>query len=104
MALRAGRAPVSRAAVRLLVHIQRHRLAVRDAPEVLLAVTAQAVAVGRPRFVEYLADLVRLMAIHAGRNAVRLGLPQPPLDHLAMHHLDAGVALDTGGGHVGAID
>ena len=66
---------------------------------------AQAVAVGHPLVVEDLPGLVRLVAVHAGRQHVGLLLPQLPLDDLPVHLLDAGVAaLRAGAGDVGPRD
>ena len=61
---------------------------------------AQAIAVGHSLAVENLADLVRLMAIDARRDHVRLFLPQLAADHLAVYGLDLRVALGAGFGDI----
>ena len=64
--------------------------------QVVPGVAAHAVAVGHSLRVERLADLVGRVAVDAGRDHVRLLLPQLAPDHLAVHPLDLGVALRAG--------
>ena len=65
-----------------------------------IGVAAQAIAVGHPLGVENLADFVRLVAVDARRDQVRLLLPQLAADHLAVHGLDLRVAPRAGLGDV----
>ena len=51
-----------------------------------------------------LAHFVRLMAVDADRNLVRLFLPEFPVDYLAMHLLDQRVALAARAHHIFPID
>ena len=104
VALRASRAGVPRGVVGLLVHEQGYRVALRDAHQTLVAVTTHAVGVSRTRLVEHPAYPVRRVTVHAGRDSVRLLLPQPALDHLAVHLLDLAVALCAGRGDVVDVD
>ena len=98
VALHAGDARVAR--VRQLGLVDVHRR--RPAPtfSVGVGVALQAVAVGHALRVEDPPHLVRLVAVHAGRNQVRLLLPQLAADHLAVHVLDPRVALRAGLGDV----
>ena len=57
------------------VDVQWHGLAVDRSAEAGIGMAAQAIAVGHAFGVEDLADLVRLVAVHARRDQVRLLLP-----------------------------
>ena len=61
---------------------------------------ALAVAVRHPLRIKDPADLVRLVAVHTGRNHVRALLPQLAADDLAVHGFDLRMALRTGPGDV----
>ena len=56
------------------------------------------------RVVEHATDLVRLVAVHAGRDLVRLLFPQLALDDLRVHLLDHRVAGRAGAGDVVLVD
>ena len=100
VALHAGDAGVARAGEFIGAHVQRPGLSVAGALQGGIGVAAQAIAVGHPLAVVDLADLVRLVAIHAGRNQVRLLLPQLAANHLAVHGFDFRVAPGAGFGDV----
>ena len=100
MALHAGDAGMARAGQFSRVDVQRPGLSGARPLEGGIAVAAQAIAVGHPLRVEDLADFVRLMAVDARRDQVRLLLPQLAADHLAVHGLDLRVALGAGLGDV----
>ena len=97
--------PRAAESVGLLVDEQRDRLAVALHRQLGSAwhfrQSRLAAPCGRRRAAP---DLVRLVALDAGRDLVRLLLPQPSLDHLDVHLLDPGVALHAGAGHVVAVD
>jgi len=69
-----------------------------------ISVAFQAVLRGHPGIVEHAPDLVRLVAVHAGRDLVRLFLPQAPLDDPSVHLFDPPVALHAGAGDVVLVD
>ncbi len=60
----------------------------------------QAVLVGRAGQVAHLADLVRRVAVHAGRDLVRLFFPEFAFDDLAVDLFDLTVATRAGRGDV----
>jgi hypothetical protein len=66
--------------------------------------TGEAVFIGCAGIVEDPSLLVRLVAIHACRDLVRLFLPEAALDDLHVDFFDAGVTLGTRGGHVVVMD
>ncbi len=101
VALRAGDPGVTRALVLRLVHEQRPAVLRHEA---LLLVAPQAVRVRHALAVEDLPHLVRLVAVDARGQHVRLLLPQLAPDDLAVHRLDLGVALRAGARDVAARD
>jgi hypothetical protein len=58
--------------------------------------TSKTVFVGRSRVVEDPTLLMGGVAVHAGRDLVRLLLPEASFDDLYVDLLDAGVALGAG--------
>jgi len=93
MALRTGDLRVHR--MFELVPVHEERATIRRL-EVLVAVAHETVLIGYALSVEYLADLVRLVAIHADGNRFRLLFPKRAVDHLPMDLLDFGMALQAG--------
>ena len=73
-------------------------------PKGLIRVAAQAVAVRHPLVIKDLADLVRLVALHAHRDGARPLLPHLPPDDLAVDRLNLRVAAGAGGGDVSPRD
>src|ERR1035438_9577399 len=100
MALSSGDARPARAGPSRPVDVQRPGFSGGRPREGGIGVAAQAIAVGHPLRVVNLADFVRLMAVDAGRNQVRLLLPQLAANHLAMDGLDLRVALGAGLGNI----
>ena len=76
-----------------------HRAAIPGL-EVLIGVAAHAVRVGHAIVVKDVANLVRLVAIDAGREHVRFFLPQFAADRLPVHGFNLRVALGAGRGDV----
>lgn len=95
VALHAGEAGMARAGQFSRIDVQRTGSSGVRPPQVGIGMATHAIAVGHPFRVVDLADFVRLMAIDAGRDQVRLLLPQLAADHLAVYVLDVRVALGT---------
>src|SRR5690349_7299170 len=104
MALGAGNLDVARVLELVAVVEHRDQLTLVMPGEVVLGVARYAVLVGHALGVEHLAHPVGLVAVHARRDRARTLLPQLALDDLAVHGLDAHVALGAGAGHVLARD
>ena len=75
MALDAGRAHVARVLQFGLVHEQRNGPAAPGDLQAAVAVAALAIPVRHPLRIEHLTHLVRLVAVHASGNQVRLLFP-----------------------------
>lgn len=82
------------------IDVQRHRPAVAHDFDLGVAVAAQAILVGHAFGVVDLTDLVRRVAIDAGRDDLRLLLPELAANHLAMNGLDLRMAAGAGGSDV----
>jgi hypothetical protein len=68
--------------------------------QVRVPMAGHTVLVGRSRIIEDPSLLVRLVTVHTGRNLVGFLFPEPSLDDLYVHGLDAGVACGACGRHV----
>lgn len=91
MALAAGDLCMARMAE--IVHLNEKRTAVACGAELLVFMAAHAILVRHALGVEYLPDLVRLMAINAGGQPVGFLFPQFAFDHLAVDNLDLRMAF-----------
>ena len=89
--------------MRELLLIHKQGSAVRSL-EVLARMAHEAVLFGHTLIVEHLARLVRLVALHADRDNFTLLFPQLAVDHLAVHPLNFGVALEARINHVQFCD
>lgn len=69
-----------------------------------IGVATHAVGVGHALGIVNVADLMRLVAVHAGRQNVRFFLPELAADRFAMHFFDLGVAFSAGGSDVASVD
>jgi len=102
MALAAGNLVVPRMAHPAYADV--HGLSVARAPQFFVRVATHAVRVGHTQLIENVPDLMRLMAVHAGRQHIGLLFPQLTTNGLAVHNLDLRVAFRAGSGNVPAID
>ena len=100
VALHAGDAGMARAGQFSRADVQVSGLSGARPLEGGIGMAAQAIAIRHPLGVVDLADFVRLMAVDARRDEVRLLLPQLAADHLAVYGLDLSVALRAGLGNV----
>ena len=81
-------------------HIDVHGLPVALAAQLLVRVTTHTVSIGHALRVEDIADLVRLMAIHARRQDVGFLFPQLSTNDFSMHGFDQRMAFRAGGGNI----
>ncbi len=104
VALGAGLLGVPRPLQIGLIHEEGNGLSGARDLQVGVAMAALAVAVRHSFCVGELPYFVRLVAVHAGRNQVRLLFPEFAPDDFTVHGLDLPVTLPAGGGDVGFGD
>ena len=73
-------------------------------PSACIGMAAHAIGIGHALGIENIPDLVRLVAIWAGRQSIGLFFPKLATNHLAVYLLDIGVALGAGGGDIAPVD
>lgn len=102
VALAAGLFHMARVAQLAEVHV--HGLPVARPPQLLVRVAVQAVRIGHALRVEDIADLVRLMAIHARGQDIYFLFPQRATNDLPVHRFDLRVAFRARRGYVSPRD
>jgi hypothetical protein len=105
MTLGTRRTGVFAEAIGRFVNVERDHLTVPFHRHIRIGVAAETVGVcGTARLERPWPDLVRLVALNAGRDLVRFELPESSLDDFDVHFFDARVALSACSGDVFAVN
>ncbi len=81
----------------------QHRASIRRL-QVCIGMAAHAIGIGHTLGIKNISDLVRLVAIDAGRQSIGLFLPKLAANDLAVYQFDIGVALGAGGSDIAPVD